>query len=212
MQVSSSWRWPVALALLGAAWFGTLFLADFPAGGAVERLDLWLDAWLAAHRSAQGIAVFATITAFGNAGTVAMLALGLSIALWRFGRHGRAAIQVVTLWLVPIGASVTTWWLKLAFARPRPEQAVYILPDFSFPSGHATGAAAFYGLLAWLAVWNRWLSPRVGALLGGAAVGLIGFSRLYLGVHYLSDVLNGYLVGALWALAGAWWVRRAGSA
>jgi undecaprenyl-diphosphatase len=76
--------------------------------------------------------------------------------------------------------------------------------SFSFPSGHATIAVAFYGFLAFLAMrgTKRWEKSVNICFAGIAVVLLIGFSRLYLGVHYLSDVWAGYLVGALWLIAG----------
>ena len=83
---------------------------------------------------------------------------------------------------------------------------------FSFPSGHATGTFTVAVLGAWMT--SRWLlrdwAARVAlwAIFLGAA-GLVGFSRIYLGVHYVSDVVAGALLGAAWAVAvilvGAWW-------
>ena len=207
MRAFSNWFVPGGLALFGAVWFGGLGLAGFPGDGFAERLDLALSSWLAANRSAQMVHAFGWITALGNAKLVLLLALGLSIFLWRAGVRA----QIAPLWLVPIGASLTTVALKLAFGRPRPDGALRSLSDFSFPSGHATGAVAFFGFVAWLAAYNRWISPGVALFLGGVLVVLIGFSRLYLGVHYLSDVANGYLVGALWMAGGIWWIRRADS-
>lgn len=87
--------------------------------------------------------------------------------------------------------------LKLSFARARPE--VFFgeaPPTFSFPSGHALYAACLYGALAWL-IADRISDPaRRVALWAGAILlaGAIGLSRIYLGVHYPTDVIGGYLV------------------
>jgi undecaprenyl-diphosphatase len=90
--------------------------------------------------------------------------------------------------------------LKLAFHRPRPELAFLHLETYSFPSGHSTAATAAFGAVAFL-LWPRAGTVRRRVALVVAAVGLIclvGFSRLYLGVHYLSDVLAGFALGAVW--------------
>ncbi len=197
------YRISILAALFGALWFGGLAAAGLPGSGWIAAVDARLGAWITGLRSPEGLALFRLVTALGNKETIIALAVLVSLLLWRRGRG-----QVAALWLVPIGASATTAWLKTAFARPRPDFALQNLPDFSFPSGHATGAMAFYGFLAWLMVQGGWLRPGPGLALGALVIGLIGFSRLYLGVHYLSDVLNGYLVGALWALAGAHFLRE----
>ncbi len=206
----SRWRRPAALAVFGAAWFGGLGLAGLPGDGQVQALDLRLGAWIEDLRGPAGIAFFTRATMLGDKEVIVALAIAFSALLWRAGRKqipAQISAQISALWLVPIGASASTAWLKTLFARPRPDFALQELADFSFPSGHATGAVAFYGFLAWLALRRGWLSPAPALALGLGAAGLIGFSRLYLGVHYLSDVLGGYLVGGLWALAGAAWLK-----
>lgn len=94
--------------------------------------------------------------------------------------------------------------LKLGFARARPEVIDHLdlQTSFSYPSGHATSAAAVYLLLAWLAP-PRW--RRAAWSLAGAMIVLNGFSRIMLGVHWASDILGGTMLGAAFALLGAWW-------
>jgi undecaprenyl-diphosphatase len=102
-----------------------------------------------------------------------------------------------------VGAEILNVLLKLAFHRPRPELAFVHLETYSFPSGHATAASAVYTLVAWLVVCRltRW-RPRFAVLFGAALViATVDFTRLYLGVHYLSDVLAGTAAGLAWALA-----------
>lgn len=91
-----------------------------------------------------------------------------------------------------LGAALTTHYLKLLFHVPRPEGGLVFEPSYSFPSGHATAVAALACLL-WV-IWPR--SWWFGILLAG----VVGYSRIYLGVHRPVDIVAGYLVGAAWVL------------
>jgi membrane-associated phospholipid phosphatase len=71
---------------------------------------------------------------------------------------------------------------------------------YSYPSGHSAGCIVFYGILAYFA-WRHWQSTRSRALIGSGmavVVKVVGFDRLYLGVHWLNDVVGGWLFGAFW--------------
>lgn len=101
--------------------------------------------------------------------------------------------------VVAAGSSLLNQGLKFWFGRPRPESAFYEQTGLSFPSGHAMIGAAFYGVLMYL-IWTnvrprglRWLL----VLLLGLWILLIGYSRIYLNVHYASDVLAGWSAGFL---------------
>lgn len=97
--------------------------------------------------------------------------------------------------------------LKLGFGRARPALIDHLdyQTSFSYPSGHATSAAVVYLLLAWLAP-ARW-RPYAWAL-AAAMIILNGFSRIMLGVHWASDIVGGTMLGAAFALLGAWWASR----
>ena len=116
----------------------------------------------------------------------------------------RAWARLVVLLFGPGGAYVSFTALKWLFARPRPDvsQALLIEHSASFPSGHATISFVFYGYLAYLLLRyvQSWRTKVVVVLTAVFAVGLIGLSRLYLGVHWPSDVLGGYLLGAWFLL------------
>jgi len=145
--------------------------------------------------------------------------IGVSlIVAWRIARGGHER-QAVLLVVVSIGADALQALLKPVFQRERPS-AFFGYPDpasYSFPSGHAVLSICFYVALAAV------ISPRVEsrtkkAVVWMAAVlmiALIGFTRVYLGVHYASDVLAGYAAGAGWlaavgAMGEIWQQRKAG--
>ena len=133
-------------------------------------------------------------------GTQVILALG---AFAVFGlaalRQWRGAVAVA---LSVAATQVLVAVLKHAVERQRPpaRDALTHADGFSFPSGHAAAAMALYALLAWLAVRHLQGTARVIVVMAGAVVvGAIGLSRVYLGVHYPTDVMAGWLVGAVLA-------------
>ena len=82
----------------------------------------------------------------------------------------------------------------------RPTNGIFSDTGFSFPSGHSAGCIVFGGVLAYFA-WRHWQSRRSRALIGmsmGVVMGVVGFDRVYLNVHWLSDVFGGWLFGAFW--------------
>jgi undecaprenyl-diphosphatase len=103
------------------------------------------------------------------------------------------------LLLTIITSEASTFLLKIIANRPRPTIAVYLEDSPSFPSGHATIAVAFYGFLTYLLLRRAKSKKQRAAIVSFAAlmIATIGFSRLYLGVHYLSDVVAGYFIGAI---------------
>jgi undecaprenyl-diphosphatase len=139
------------------------------------------------------------ISFMGSGGLIASALV--AFALFRHFQWRRAA-----LWLVVTlaGALVLDLTLKFAFHRPRPVPFFGPIPrTYSFPSGHSLFSFCFYGVLAGLLAGRvRSMSARVLIWLAAALLVLaIGLSRIYLGVHYPSDVIAGYLAGAIWAAA-----------
>ncbi len=180
--------------LLFFAW-----LARGVLGGTVQPLDLAIRD--AIHRHAFPALTFAmrVLTWAGSVAVLLPLAVLLMVRWVRHGRRRRAVLFAVTV----LGAEVLEQALKLAFARPRPEPFFHLAAPlgYSFPSGHALVSCCFYGFLAAVARGRQGVAWGVAALL----VALIGFSRVYLGVHYPSDVIAGYAAAVVWVLA----VRRA---
>lgn len=167
--------------LAGDVWLREGFTWDVPVMLAIHRLSRpWLDQ------------LMLLITSTGNEAAVVVL----GIVVYVFWRRGDK-LDALTVLASFVGAVCIDAALKLLFARPRP----HVFPPFvslntySFPSGHALTAVALYGLLAIL-LWRR--RHRWWALVSGLWVFLVGFSRVYLGVHYPSDVLGSLTLGTLW--------------
>ncbi len=139
------------------------------------------------------------VTRLCNTSTVAVIGSILVVVLFFKKYTSQAAAIVVSL----IGSGLTIYLSKRVFEIDRPHQfAFYTESSFSFPSGHTTIAVAFYGLVCYLLI-RQLRSNKVGVLvfsIGMFFILTIGFSRLYLCVHYLSDIIAGYLIGSLWML------------
>ncbi|GAA5534045.1 phosphatase PAP2 family protein [Deinococcus aluminii] len=143
-----------------------------------------------------------TVTTLGRFAFVALY-VAVILAFLRPGRR-RTAFLVVAVG----GAALLGNLLKLVFHHPRPHLWAGLVTESgaSFPSGHATGTAAFAVAVTLLAWRTRWRWPVL--LLAVTFMLLVGFSRVYLGVHYPSDVLAGWLTGLAWVMGT--WILAAG--
>jgi membrane-associated phospholipid phosphatase len=131
-----------------------------------------------------------------------VLALAAVVLLWLRGRRRTAAFVAVTV----VGAATLESLTKAMVGRARPvfTDPVAHAAGKSFPSGHAMTSLTVFGLLVILAGRRR--PQAIGAAI--VAVAAVGFSRLALGVHYVSDVLGGWLLGTAWLLAVDWFFNR----
>lgn len=188
----------LALALLAAWAFGALLEEVLDDAGLV-RWDVATVARLHAAATPAGLRAFWVVTQLGSPAAMAGLALAGALVLWRAGRR-----LLLLTWLAAFaGCGVLDAGLKALVHRTRPAYAAAYLHghSYSFPSGHAMGSAVGYGTLAFAVHhWGRgggarrWLPYVLAAL----AALLVGASRLYLGVHFPSDVLGGYAAGLAW--------------
>lgn len=176
--------------------------------GYLTGLDMPLLQYLLAHRDITTSLSFIGITELGSTVFVCGVALCVGIVL----AYRQKFVYAIALGISVLGAGATALVIKEIVHRARPVRAfqAYQETGFSFPSGHATLAAAFYGFLIYLA-WRmlppgftRTATTSILALL----IAVIAFSRLYLGVHYLSDVLGGLILGAAFAYLGAASIRK----
>ncbi|MBB1471561.1 phosphatase PAP2 family protein [Luteimonas sp. MC1782] len=131
-----------------------------------------------------------------------LLVLGLALAR----RHREGLFAGVAL----LGSALLNMAAKLAFARERPTLWEAIAPEhtFSFPSGHAMGSMTLAMVLVLLCWHTRWRWPVLVAMLG--FVLLVGLSRVYLGVHYPSDILAGWTAALAWT-AATWLLVKYGA-
>src|SRR5262249_29072988 len=141
---------------------------------------------------------FLAVAEAGSFGATIGLALLSSFLLWR----RRVPALALACLLIPAAGGLIDLGLKTLIDRPRPEFKDRAVPETneSFPSGHSMGSLIGYGLVAyWCLLFVRRPALRFAAL-GCLAVLvlLIGFSRMYLGAHFFSDVLGGYAIGLAW--------------
>ncbi len=150
-------------------------------------------------RTPFGISFFTALTSLGGTLTIGLVLLCACLVLILSKRN---KAYVVGLIVAVAGAKASEVALKVLIERARPTYALFHLDTYSFPSGHSTGAMALYGFIAYVlckiypAHRTLWLASAAAVILG------VGISRVYLGVHYPSDVLGGYFVGALWVWLG----------
>lgn len=136
-----------------------------------------------------------------------LVALLLIAVLWLLRAHRRREAAFLILALG--GGTLLSSTLKLVFRRPRPTLPWSLSThEYSFPSGHATNSLILYlglALIIWVVLGRRW--GIAATLIAGMLVLAIGVSRIYLGVHYLSDVVGGYSAGSFWLIATAFAVE-----
>jgi undecaprenyl-diphosphatase len=145
--------------------------------------------------------IFYLISYLGSQKGSIIIGAIVSVILLKQGRK----TYFVALWLVLLGVGLSVRYGKLIFHRVRPANVgFYEETNFSFPSGHSTTAMVLFGMIAYFLIRNsRHRKQRIlYLLLGLSIILLVGFSRIYLGVHFLSDVLGGYLLGATWMIMG----------
>lgn len=167
----------------------------------VVKLDEQFTAFLYSIRSNWLSQLFYALTQLGTREAVFAIG-GLATIVFLYRRRYTA---VLAFWLTMAGIGLSVQYGKKFISRDRPmEVAFYPEHNFSFPSGHATTSMALYGMLAYFMYRHlgRRRQRQVLLLASGVLIVMVGFSRIYLGVHFLSDVLAGFILGAMWVLLG----------
>ena len=168
---------------------------------AVAGFDNIANTFFAPYRAEPVVTVFVWITALGSYLTLTSTVVIATGLLWTDMR----AQLIGPLWLTFFGAETTTWATKYLIDRHRPHFIAAVTASSpSFPSGHATASMATYGFLGY--VIARALPRRRArysvAFLISALILIIGFSRIFLSLHYPSDVIGGFLLGGTWLIIG----------
>jgi undecaprenyl-diphosphatase len=194
-----------AIAIAGVlftAWAGDAFidLAEKVHGNnaSLQKLDASIHDWAVRERSTGATTFFTIMTIIGGPAGLAVLLTIIGIVL---------AVRRRWRWLIYLavsagGGSILNLELKRYFARARPVAAEMLrrANGYSFPSGHAMGSAVAFGALSYLAfrAIKNWPAKTAVIAFFYTLVAAIALSRVYLGVHWISDVLAGVTVGTVW--------------
>ncbi|WP_165371556.1 phosphatase PAP2 family protein [Pseudolysobacter antarcticus] len=201
-----------AFALIAAAWlFGAITEDVVNQDAPLGTLDLYVAAWLHSRVTPGWTSVMAVVSDFGAPITVIAIASVVATVLL----YLRAHYQLLLLVLAVPGGALLNGIIKQLIHRHRPvfDDPIQTLATYSFPSGHAMGSTVLYGTLAAIVIWQvrDWRVSLLAIFAAALLVAWICLSRIYLGVHYLSDVAAGFLEGIVWlgvCLAAVDAVRR----
>ncbi len=205
-----------AIILVGAGWLFGGIAEDVVTGDPLTVVDAQVAAWFHAHAIPMFTLPMLLITDLHGAWGITILSLTLALVLIR----KRAWDGLLALALVVPGGMLLNVLTKHAFGRARPHFAdpLLYLSSYSFPSGHVAAATLFYGFLAVFIVTrtNPWRWRVAVPLLAFLFVALVALSRVYLGAHYLSDVLAAFAQSTAWlalcvTAMHTWKRRRAAS-
>ena len=182
--------------LIAGVAFGVL-VAMIRSNSGVVNVDIAVTRWAAAHATHTSLSVFGWLTQLGSTiGTIVIAVATVAYAMRARGRWSTALFVI----LVVGGESLLANLIKITVGRVRPDVAPFhVLSGASFPSGHATAAAATLAVVA--LVFGRGASPRTRAILAGAAAGIavaVACTRVFLGAHWMSDVIGGLILGWVW--------------
>ncbi len=186
------------LAMLAAGWAFGEIAEDVVSHARITVLDASLAQYFHGYAGSRWTGFMLAVTNLHAPASVLVWSALLGIYFYR--RHARD--WLLTLIAAVPGGMVLNVLLKYAYHRTRPQfdHPLLTLNTYSFPSGHTVGATLFYGLLAAYLVGrvNGWAARVALCAAACALVALVGLSRIYLGAHYLSDVLGGVAEGAAW--------------
>jgi undecaprenyl-diphosphatase len=172
------------------------------------QLDNAVRAWIVAHQSPLLYKIALVITWIGSPAVMVLVAIGAGI--WLYRRVGRSEAGVVVT--APAAGGLFSGITKLLYGRARPSGATLLNErTYSFPSGHAATSAAVVVTLCYVLARERIISWPTAIIVGGAVPLAVGLTRVYLDVHWTSDVVAGWAGGLLVAAVAAAvyeWLRK----
>lgn len=166
----------------------------------VTTMDTRVLDWMIAHRSEAATDIATVITDLGD--TLSMTVLAVVTVGWFVLRRNLPVAALVAI--TSLGAGVLVWVIKRLVGRQRPPEASRLVfePSLSYPSGHTLGSTVVAGIVAIVLIpqlTKHWV--RVAATVLAVAFPIaVGLSRIYLGVHWTTDVLAGWIIGLMWLL------------
>ena len=187
------------VAAIGSGYLFVQLAEQIPlATSAVNSSDLAIHTWFGNERASAITALFRAATTLGS--TIGLAAMAAVVAVILLFRKERAS--AVFVMVTAAGGGILNFGLKMIFARARPDlvSAIAAARWFSFPSGHAMGSFITFGALAYIALRQHWRWGLKSACLAIAQtiVILVGLSRVYLGVHWASDIAGAWSAGTVW--------------
>jgi undecaprenyl-diphosphatase len=193
----------IEMLLIGAAgWALGIIGQDVVARDDLELVDVPVDRFFIHHREAWLTAVMKVVTTLGSARILLPLAVIAGAVWWVRSRSLRPGVILLAAYG---GAATLSNAVKLLVDRPRPPLAQMLghFTGSAFPSGHAAQSIAVYGVLAALLAGSgaSWTGKVMSWSAAFVVAGVVGVSRIYLGAHWLTDVLAGWALGALWLFA-----------
>ena len=164
-------------------------LGEDVAENSTTALDTAVRAWMIAHQNPIVYKIAYVITVIGSPG---MLLIALGAGAWFFRRGGRSTAGLVAA--APAVAALLSGSVKLLIGRTRPAGGV-LLNTYSFPSGHATTSASVAVTLCYVMAREGMISWTSAIIIGGTVPLVVGLTRLYLDVHWTTDVIGGWAAG-----------------
>lgn len=188
-------KWSFSVSILV---FLFISLTRFYLEGFITKYDVFINNLFLNHRNIYLINIFSFITNFCSS-----FGIILSIILFSLFLIYKNKKQYLCSFISScVLSSLSILILKNIYKRERPLLSVYLEDSFSFPSGHSVMAVALYGFIIYFIISQikNIIIKRIVFIIGFIFILLIGLSRLYLGVHYFSDVIGGFLVGLIWLI------------
>lgn len=174
----------------------------------IVHFDSWVIGIVQGFESPIVTQIMGFFTFIGSTPAVIVLCLLIIFFLYKILHHRSELILFI---IVVAGTPILNFFLKGFFQRARPDLHRLIeIGGYSFPSGHAMNAFTVYGILTFL-LWRHIFNPTgrgVLILFSVIMIAAIGVSRIYLGVHYPSDVIGGYFASGFWLAISIWIFQR----
>lgn len=194
----------ILLLLFAAAIFFFVFIMHEVLWEKEDAADNRFFAFLSANLINDNLTGFMKGVTYFASAVFLQIAYGILVLVYLIFKNWKRALEIVA---IGFGGFLVNYFMKLSFHRLRPPNPLIDkLENFSFPSGHATSAFIFYGLLTYL-VWKTKIPALYKYISGTILIFfslIIGFSRIYLRVHYPSDVLAGICIGFAWLILTVW--------